>query len=133
MSASWEVQESIYNALSANATFMASISNRIYDEPPTNSVYPYVTIGYIAESRDNNLGGLGYEVIATLDIYTKPGRLGYKQAKDILTKMNAVLNMKELAMATLKMVKIFYDNGNTERDGDIRIITARYRIKVQEN
>jgi hypothetical protein len=128
MSASWEAQVSLYNALSGNSTFMNLIGSRLYDEPEANSTYPYVVIGDTIEIPDNRLLRNGFEVMMTFHIYTKPEGLGFYQAKKILEQMNSILNVKKLSMTSYTMVICQLDNVLTERDDDKRIISARYKV-----
>lgn len=132
MTATWQVQQALYNALIADSAFMTKIGSRLYDEPRTDETYPYVTIGNMIEVRFNKLSSIGYEVTSIFSIYTKSGRLGYKVAKEILEDMNRVLNRKKFTMTSLKMIQCYYDTSDTERDEDKRIINARYIILVEE-
>ena len=133
MSASWEVQKALYNALSTDATFMTKIGSRLYDEAPTNESFPYVTLGNSFENRYNKLTNKGFEIIARLDIYTKTGRLGFKPAKEIMVEMNRVLNQKRFALTGFNMIQCYFDTSATERDEDKRIITARYIVWCEES
>lgn len=133
MSASWEVQKALYSALKGNSTFMNLITNRIYDEPPTNLAYPYVACGDMIEISDNDLSHRGFEVSAIFSIYTKPAGLGFYQAKQILEAMNTVLNIKRFTLTNYEMIVCKFDNAVTERDDDIRIITVRYTVLVDSN
>ena len=128
MSAMWEVQKALYDALVGNTAFMALISNRIYDEPNTNEEYPYVEIGDGTEVSVNRLNKLGYNNTLTLYIYTKPYGLGWYPAKQILSSMNTVLNIKRFTMSNYNMGGCKFDNALEEKDKDKRIIHARYRI-----
>jgi len=132
MSATWEVQKAIYTALSSDTNFMTKIGSRLYDEPPTDESYPYVVIGNNSEIKFNKLSSIGYEILFNLIIYTKSGRLGFKTAKEILVEMNRVLNRKKFNMATLTMIQCYYENSDTDRDEDKRIINARYTILIEE-
>lgn len=133
MSAQWEVQKALYTALSADSAFMTKIGSRLYDEPPTNETFPYVTIGYMIENKYNRFNNEGYEVSARLDIYTKSGRLGYKPAKEILVEMNRILNLKRFNLTGYNMIQCYYETSDTERDEDKRILSARYTILTQAN
>lgn len=133
MSASWEVQKSIYTALSGDSTFMNLISNRLYDEPPTNEQYPYVVIGEMVEIDDNRLNRIGYEVTAILRIYTKPGGLGSYTSKNILEAMNNVLNCKKLSMTGFDMVICKIDYTSTDRVDDKRLLTVNYQVIAHAN
>jgi len=132
MSAQWEVQKALYTALSTDSVFMTKVGNRLYDEPPTNETYPYVTIGQMIESKYNRLDNKGYEINATIVIYTKAGRLGYKPAKEIMVEMNRVLNQKRFTMTGFNMIQCYFDSADNDRDEDKRIITANYIILTQE-
>lgn len=133
MSAQWEVQKAIYTALSSDSAFMTKIGSRFYDEAPTNESFPYVTLGNMNEIKYNRLTNKGFEISARIDIYTKSGRLGYKPAKEILVEMNRILNQKRFNMTGFNMIQIYFETSDTERDGDKRIITARYTVLTQEN
>jgi hypothetical protein len=130
MTATWEVQKSLYTALSADTTFMTKIGSRLFDEPPTDETYPYVILGSNSEIRLNKLSSIGYEVLTNITIYTKAGRLGYKEGKEILQEMNRVLNRKIFAMATLTMIQCYYISSDTDREEDKRILNARYTILI---
>jgi hypothetical protein len=118
----------LYDALIASTTLTNLIGSRLFDEPSTNSVYPYVVVGDTTEIPDNRLIRNGFECTLTFHIYTKPAGLGFYTAKKILEAMNAVLNMKKFAMTSYTMVICQFDNMATERDDDKRIISARYRV-----
>lgn len=132
MSAQWEVQKALYTALSTDSAFMNKIGSRLYDEAPTNSTFPYVSLGYMIENKYNRLLSKGFQISATIDIYTKSGRLGYKPAKEILVEMNRVLNQKRFPVTGYNMIQCYFEASNTERDEDKRIITAQYIILIQE-
>lgn len=129
MSAGWECQVAVYDALASNSTFMSLVSNRIYDEPPTNCTWPYVVIGDFTEIRNNRLDNAGYEVYCTLHIHDKPGSTGYKTCNEILSEMNESLNLKKLSMTNFDNIICLLDNVLTERIEDERIISARYKLQ----
>jgi len=112
---------------------MNLISNRIYDEPPTNSAYPYVVIGDCTEIPDNRLRKNGYEVTATFFIYTKDAGLGYYKGKQIYKEMNRLLNVKKPSLDTLNIVICQLDNMYTDREDDKRVISVRYRVIAHDN
>jgi hypothetical protein len=132
MSAQWEVQKALYLALSSDNTFMTKIGSRLYDEPPTNETYPYVKIGYMTESKYNRLDNKGFEISATINIYTKSGRLGFKPAKEILVEMNRILNQKRFSLTGFNMIQCYFEYSDNNRIDDKRIITSNYTIIVQE-
>lgn len=133
MSADWEVQKALYDKLKADSTFMALISNNIFDEAPTNEDYPYVLFSDAIENTDNTLLFNGYEVFQTIKIYTKPYGLGSYTGKQILSRMNVVLNMKKFSMDTYNMIICKYDGSRTIKMKDKRVITVRYQVLAEDN
>jgi hypothetical protein len=131
MSAMWECQTALYTALSTDSTFMTKIGSRLFDEPPTNQAFPYVTLGNMIETRNNKLLSKGFEVSARIDIYTKSGRLGYKPAKEIQVEVDRILNLKRFNLSGYNMVQCYLEATSTERDEDKRIISTRYTILVE--
>lgn len=129
----WEVQKVLVAQLKADSTFMNLISDRIYDEPNTNLQYPYVVVGDAIENPDNNLARNGFETYLNFDIYTKPAGLGFYTAKQIQSAIDTVLNMKRFTMTGFTMIICMFDNAITDRDGDKRIISARYKVISQDN
>lgn len=128
MTAMWSAQKSIYTALASNSTFMTKISNNLYDEPPTNEQYPYVTIGSMSERNDNRLNKSGFYVTMELRIFTKNGRGGFKLAKEILELANNVINLQKFSTDGFTMIQCYYRFSDTTRDQDKHIINANYDI-----
>jgi hypothetical protein len=131
MSAQWECQKAIYTQLATDSSLMTKIGSRLYDEPPTNETFPYVTIGSMSENRYNKLLSKGFEVRARIDVYTKSGRLGYKPAKEIQVEIDRLLNQVRMNLTGYNMVQCFLESADTERDEDKRIISSRYVIWVE--
>jgi hypothetical protein len=128
MSAMWAVQKSLYTALSSSSTFMTKIGNNLWDEPPTNEQYPYVTIGSMTEANLNRLNKSGFFVTLEMRIFTKNGRGGFKLAKEILEIANDTINLKRFTLDNFTMVQVYYRYSSTERDEDKHIINANYDI-----
>lgn len=127
MSASWEIQDALYTVLKNDST-LGNLIEGIYDEPPTNQVQNYIVIGDSIENPDDNHSTLGYETYMTFVIYTKPAGLGYYPAKQIMARMNTLLNTKRFTLTTLRMLLCEYDNHSTFKKDDIRGIRVRYKV-----
>lgn len=131
MSAMFTVQKAVYNAMASNSTLMSSISNKLYDYAPTNTDYPYITLGMMSEIPNNRIDKYGYIVDIELSIFTKTGLAGTKQAKEILEKVNDVLNLKILPVSKEQMVQIYYTGSNVERNEDKTILNAVYKTIIE--
>jgi len=133
LSAMWETQKAMYTALTSNSNLMTLVSSRIYDEPPTDSQYPYIVLGDMVEIDQNRLAYRGFEISATFNIYTKAEGLGYYTAKKILEEMNNSLNCKKLALTGYTMVICKFDNSYTDREEDKRVLSVRYMVLVDND
>lgn len=133
MSAQWETQKVIYSTLISNSSLMTLINNNIDDTPPTNLNYPYVVIGDMQEIDSNRLNFVGYEISATINIYVKDDGLGFFKAKKILEEINKSLNAKRLPMSNYEMIICKFDNAITDRENDVKIVSARYVILCDDN
>jgi hypothetical protein len=133
MSAMWEVQKALYDALKADSTFMNLINNKLYDEPETNEDYPYVTIGEGQETTANRLSMRGYDNLVIFNIFTKPHGLGFYPAKQINAEMVRVLDHKKFTLENYVMVICKYENAIPNRDGDTRILHSRFRVITHSN
>lgn len=130
----FEIQKVVYNALSTNSTLMGLIGNRIYDEPPTNLIYPYIVIG-----GGGSIPHLRHEYDGTnnlflITIFTEPGSLGFYPALTIASQIKSSLHLKRLTMLNDKLVNVIAkeESVDRERDGDYRNIDLRYRIIVEK-
>jgi hypothetical protein len=128
MSAMWEVQKALYDALKANSNFMNLVENRLYDEPSTNDEYPYVVLGEGIETTDNRLAKKGFNNLIIFSIYTKPFGLGYYTAKNINEEIFKTLDHKRLPMTNYTMVICKYENAVPEKEEDKRILHSRFRV-----
>ena len=128
----WESQKVVVATLTSSITVTSLVSSKIYDEPPTNTDYPYITIGNPTEVSDNNLNRLGFENTLTCFIFTKPYGLGWSQAYAILDAMNQVLNIKKPTMNNLHLLMCKLDNVTEEKKDDKRILHVRYRLWSQQ-
>lgn len=131
----FECQKLIYDNLILNASFMSLIGNRIFDEPPTDSIYPYVVLNQnFTEVTDNTLRRLGFNTTITSFIFTKSEGLGWHTATSILEEMNETLNCKVLQLDNLHGLFCKLDNSMSERQDDKRILHVRYRLwSAQKN
>lgn len=127
----WETQKSVVSAISSSTTLSTLISGKIYDEPPTDTDYPYIVIGELTEIPNNNIYELGFEDTITIFIHTRPYGLGWYPAYNILDEMNRVLNYKRLSFDSLFCCICKLDNIIQEKYQDKRILHVRYRLILE--
>lgn len=129
----FEAQKLIYNALSGNTGFMSLIGNRLYDQPETNEIYPYVIIGNGLTTNHLTHGKDGINEFINITIFTKPGSLGWYTSKKISESIRSILQLKKFnTSATYKNCIVIQDGENREHNGDYRNIDLTYKIIVEE-
>ena len=151
MGSTWDIQKCIYNQLINDSTVSNLVNNKIYDEPPTNAEYPYITIGDEVCIDDNDLSHNGYIVNITIDIHTTTTTItntylpystlaenqivgsGYFIGKYIYKYVNDVLHYKKFTLDSDEMVICKLEQMFTTKIKDKRLITARYEILVDTN
>lgn len=129
----FEAQKLIYNALSSNSGLMSLIGNRLYDEPQTNEIYPYVIIGNGVSVNHITHGKDGIDESMYITIFTKPGSLGWYTAKTISSIIRSILHLKKFTISNslYRNVFVIQENENREHNGDYRNIDLTYKIILE--
>lgn len=129
----FEAQKIIYDALSANTSFMTLISNRLYDQPDTNEVYPYVIIGNGTSTNHLTHGKDGINEFINITIFTKSGGLGWYPCKTIANAIRGILHLKKFTInSTYRNCIVIQESENREHNGDYRNIDLTYKVIIEE-
>lgn len=129
----FEAQKLIYNALSSDTSFMTLISNRLYDQPITNELYPYVVIGNGTSQNHLTHGKDGINEFINITIFTKSGSLGWYTSKTISQAIRNVLHLNKFTInSTYKNCIVIFDNENRENAGMYRNIDLTFKIIIEE-
>ena len=113
---SLELQRTIAVRLRADATLVVIIGARVYDQPPANPVFPYVTLG-----EDQTLPDRGYEYEGsdvTLTIHTWSRAQGFPQSKIMLDAIRASLSGAPLVLTGHRLVNLEFEESRVLRDTD---------------
>lgn len=123
-----EVQKAIHAALIAADV----CSGRIYDQVPSDRVYPYITIGDELVSDDSNSCGDAWSVYPDIHAWSRPKSGSKSEVKKLIAQIVEVLNT-ELALDGFEIVLVEFESARTlrERDGitEHSIITLRYDVQ----
>lgn len=124
-----DLQVALYNELNGN------ISAGVYDNVPERITKPYVTIGEVFGVPDNWHGGFGWDILATIHVWTKSR--GFKSALDVASEIIAALDHKRTALslpATWSIVSIRFVQLQTLRDPDpeIRHVPVQFRLVIHQ-
>lgn len=124
-----ELQKQLFVALDGD------ISASVYDHVPEDVSMPWVTIGEVFGVPDNWHGGFGWDILATIHVWTKS--LGFKSALDIVNEIIPILDHKRASLAlpgSWSVVSIRFVSLSTMRDPDpeIRHVPVQFRIVIHQ-
>ena len=132
MSASWSLQQSIFAALTADATLTALLgAGRIYDDVPQGTSPPYLAFGQTTARDWSTAGEDGTEHIVTLHVWS--AARGKKQAHEILGAVRAALHDRPLTLTGHRLINLRHESSEARRDPDGETIhgTARFRAVTE--
>lgn len=122
--------EAMRTALLADAGVQAVLgaSARIYDEPPPDVIFPYVTLGRMeTRSADASIAD-ALEHAVTVHVWSRYG--GRAEALDIIAALRAVLHNGALAVESRKLVLMFAVFADVFRSGDGRTTHGVLRVRA---
>lgn len=131
-SAQWELQRAIYAALSADAALKSEIGDpaRVYDDPPEDAAFPYVTIG---EARARNIAGVdgALEHDVRLTVFSRYA--GRREVKRIMGALYDALHEAPLILSGFRLVQIrfVFADAFRRQDGDAYQGAMRFRAVTE--
>lgn len=89
LAVSWELQKAIHAILVADPTLSSLVSGRIFDRPPQDAAFPFITLG----DTDVEPDGPGSEgtAIHRLALTVWSRARGRRETKEIMSAINQVL------------------------------------------
>lgn len=111
-----ELQKAIVGRLKADTNVNALVSGRVYDNPPTAPIFPYISIG-----PDNTLPSRadcydGNEIHQQLDVWSRTP--GFREAKQIIEAARNSLMNASLTLTGFRLIDIYFERAQTMRDPD---------------
>ncbi len=101
---------------------------RIYDDPPPDPVFPYVSLGRV-ESRSADVAGVSaIEHALTLHVWSRYG--GRAETLDIIAALRAALHNAPLAVAGRTLVLLLAQFADVFRSGDGRTTHGVLRLRA---
>lgn len=130
-SAAWELQRSIFAKLDGDATLTALVTG-VFNRVPQGQAFPYIKIGHRTIRNWSTFGTLGEEPTITLHIWSR--YRGNKEAEDIMSRMDTLLNRATLSVTGQNFVSIEREFSDVleEQDGVTYHGIQRYRILLHE-
>ena len=131
-SAQWELQKAVYQALRADAGLKAEIGDpaRIFDDPPPEALFPYLTIG---EARASDWKGVEGGLEHDLKLYVFSRYAGRREVKRILGAVYDALHEAALTVTGHNLINIRFVFADAFRrsDGETYQGVARFRAVTQ--
>lgn len=130
---SFALQAAIVAALSANVPLRALIGTpaRVYDDPPRNTSFPYVTLGHGTLAAWDTASDQGHAHTLLINAWSRQG--GRKEAKAILAGIYDVLHNASLPLSGNRLVLLRFEFADIFRDSDGETMhgVARYRALTE--
>ena len=126
------LQQAIYQTLTNDSTLMALVES-VFDRPPQDSDYPYVTLGDSTGSDHSNLGTIGMEQLVSLQVWSREG--GRKEAATIMERIYTLLHQAVLTVSgqTLLSMQFVSSSLSLENDGWTYQGIMRFHAVLQAN
>lgn len=130
--AQWELQKAVYQTLAADAALQAEIGDpaRIFDDPPPDALFPYLTLGEARMSDWKGVeGGLEHDV--KLHVFSRYA--GRREVKRILGAVYDALHEAALTVTGHDLINIRFVFADAFRrsDGETYQGVARFRAVTQ--
>ena len=123
------LRAAIHNALTADGAVTAALGGaRIFDAPPRDAAYPYVTLGEARILDASVDAGAMQEHQLTLHAWSRQG--GHKEAHVIAGALLQALDDAPLALAGHRLVNLRFAIADIRREADGRTYHALVRFRA---
>lgn len=123
------LRAAVHSALAANSALTSVLGGpKIYDEPPKQAAFPYVTLGE-ARIADFSAGAeAGAEHQLTLHAWSRQG--GHKQAHVIAGALLEALDDAPLSLSGHSLINLRFAVADVRREADGRTYHALVRFRA---
>lgn len=104
------------------------LSDRIYDDPPADVVFPYVTLGRVESRPADTAAGAALEHAITLHAWSRHG--GRAETLDVIAALRDALHNAPLVLEGHKLVLLFATFADVFRSGDGRTTHGVLRLRA---
>jgi hypothetical protein len=128
------LQQSIYEALAGDTPLNAALGgSRIYDCPPRDAVFPYVTIDQISARDWSSSSGAGFEHTVTLSVWSRYA--GKREVYAAIDAIHGCLHEAELDVCGASLVNLRFEMSSIGRedDGTTHHGVIRFRAVTEQN
>lgn len=101
---------------------------RVYDDPPPDVLFPYVTLGRVESRPADSSGGEATEHAITLHAWSRYG--GRAEALDVIATLRTALHNAPLAVEGRRLILLFAQFADVFRSGDGRTTHGVLRLRA---
>ncbi len=112
---SWELQKSIYGALTGDSALMAMITG-VHDHVPQDTAFPYITIGEAAAIAWGASGVEGIETTMIIHVWSQ--ERGHREVKLIMAEVYRILHDADLPVTGHHLVWLRFEFSENVADPD---------------
>lgn len=128
MSAERALLAALREAALESSALQALVGARVYDDPPADVMFPYLTLGRV-ESRPTDASGRdASEFVITLHAWSRHG--GRAEALDIIAAVRGALHNAPLALDGHRLVLLLATFADVFRSGDGRTTHGVLRLRA---
>ena len=129
VAASAALRAAVHDALTTDAALVAALGGpKIYDEPPREAAFPYVTLGETRVSDFSAGSEPGLEHQLTLHAWSRQG--GHREAHVIAGALLQALDDAPLTLAGHRLVNLRFSIADVRREADGRTYHALVRFRA---
>jgi hypothetical protein len=122
------LQKAVVAAMLADGPVGTLIGDRIYDSPPRDVAFPYVTIGDARVADWSTGTERGAEHRVTLHVWSREH--GKRQCYEVLEAMQAALHDAALALEDQALVNLRFEAADVGRDRDGITFHGELRLRA---
>ncbi len=112
----------------AAVTALLGAPARVYDDPPQDPVFPYVTLGRIETRPIDSAGVAASEHVVTLHVWSRYG--GRAEALDVVAAMRACVHDADITAPGVAIISLFATFTDVFRSGDGRTTHGVLRLRA---
>lgn len=128
MSAETALAAAVRAAALNDAAVVNLLADRIYDDPPPDVVFPYITLGRVESRPLDSSSREALEHGVTLHVWSRYG--GRAEALDIIAALRGCLHNAGLNVVNRRLVFIFAQFADVFRSGDGRTTHGVLRLRA---
>jgi hypothetical protein len=128
MSAEHALLAAMRTALLADAALATLVGARIYDDPPTDVVFPYVTLGRIETRAADASAAVALDHVVTLHVWSRHG--GRAEALNVIAAIRDDLHHAALELEGHRLTLLLVTFTDVFRSGDGRTTHGVVRLRA---